>query len=174
MSKTWASVPHAHICWTPPKMMTPPFPWAVVPMYYHSFRVKIFPNIQPEWGILCPKQGYHESALCVQQGKETRLVLQNLPRVQLSLVMVLNPTSHWICTWGHCNGNAGPKEFRHPNRKAQIFATITAHRSLKCLWQDLQIARYTISDQLCKQGRVHCSPQGKAAVWPAHPLQTHK
>jgi len=33
---------------TPPGTMTPPPPWAAVPMHYHSFGEYFFSNIQPE------------------------------------------------------------------------------------------------------------------------------
>lgn len=44
---------------------------------------------------------------------------------------------------------------------------------LKCLWHEPQIARCTITDQLCRQGCcIHYTPRGMAAVWLACPLQT--
>jgi len=42
------SMPHLHGSGAPPGMVTPPRPWAAVPMHHPSFGEEIFPNIQPK------------------------------------------------------------------------------------------------------------------------------
>ena len=43
-----AHLPQCHIShWTPPGTVTPPPPWAAVPLHHHTFR-GVFPNIHPE------------------------------------------------------------------------------------------------------------------------------
>ena len=40
------SVPHPHGSGTPPRMVTPPPPWAAVPLQHRSFGEEMFPKIQ--------------------------------------------------------------------------------------------------------------------------------
>ena len=47
------SVPHPHGSGTPPEMMTPPPPWAAVPLQHCSFGEETVPNIQPELNEKC-------------------------------------------------------------------------------------------------------------------------
>ena len=42
------SVPHPHSSGTPPGMVTPPPPWAAVPLQHCSLGEEYFPNIQPD------------------------------------------------------------------------------------------------------------------------------
>ena len=43
-------IPQCHISMshTPPGTVTPPPPWAAVPLHCHSFREEVFPYTQPE------------------------------------------------------------------------------------------------------------------------------
>ena len=46
--RTHPSVPHPHDSSASPWTVTPPPPWAAVPLHCYSFREEMFPNTQPE------------------------------------------------------------------------------------------------------------------------------
>ena len=60
------SVPHPHGSGTPPWTVTPPPPWAAVPLQHCSFGEEMFPNIQPEPPLRAdiPWSPYTVTSLC--------------------------------------------------------------------------------------------------------------